>query len=183
MIRKSILGGICIGIGSLIYLKFPTPIGATFFSAGLLLIMTLNYKLYTGVIGSARTKQDFKNAFIILIGNAVGALIALLSPQEAAQNIVITKLAASWISIFFRSILCGGIIYGCVEAHKQHNDILVILFVAAFILSGAEHSIADICYFIAGRAQFFPALLFTITVAFGNMIGAQLFSRVSLLNI
>jgi formate/nitrite transporter FocA (FNT family) len=55
MFRKSILAGVCIAIGALIYIKFPTPVGAAFFSAGLLLIMTLDYRLYTGVIGLAQT--------------------------------------------------------------------------------------------------------------------------------
>lgn len=175
---KSVMGGICISIGALIYLRFPSPVGASFFAAGLLLIMTLNYKLYTGVIGSARTPNDFYDAFRILAGNAVGALLMFIASPETANEIVLAKLQIPWFITFIRACLCGGIIYGCVEAHKIGNDLLVILFVAAFILSGAEHSIADICYCIAARSSLL-CIPFLLSVAAGNAVGAQIFSRIS----
>jgi formate/nitrite transporter FocA (FNT family) len=108
-------------------------------------------------------------------------MVALLANPAAAQDIVVAKLASTTtLATFIKACLCGGIIYGCVAAHKIKNDLLVILFVAAFILCGAEHSIADICYFAAARAPLIPSAIYTLIVVLGNAVGAQVFRRVHL---
>ena len=48
---KSILAGIAIGIGAMIFLSLGNPFGAIFFSVGLYAILWYRLSLYTGKIG------------------------------------------------------------------------------------------------------------------------------------
>ena len=179
LFSKAVLGGVSIGVGSIIYLRFPSPVGAAFFSAGLLMIMVLDFKLYTGVIGSARTDKDFAEAFIILLGNLLGCFVIMIEKSDKAKEIVEAKMAVQLHITFIRACLCGGIIYSCVRAFQRSLYPLVILFVAAFILSGAEHSIADFCYIISAEKFGTQSTIFMLTVIIGNLVGAQLYSRTS----
>lgn len=174
---KAVLGGVSIGIGSIIYLRFPSPIGAIIFSAGLLMIMLLNFKLYTGVIGMARTYSDYAEAFIILLGNLIGCFVMLTEKSDKAKEIIEMKLTAQWYVVLIRACLCGGIIYACTVAFKKSYYPLVTLFITAFILCGAEHSIADFCYIISAESWNAESIFFLLVVIVGNLFGAQLFSR------
>lgn len=51
MFINSILGGLCIAIGTLVYLSIGEFIGACLFSIGILTIMINGFNLYTGKIG------------------------------------------------------------------------------------------------------------------------------------
>ena len=143
------------------------------------MIMVLGFKLYTGVIGSARTDKDFAEAFIILLGNLLGCFVIMIEKSDKAKEIVEAKMAVQLYITFIRACLCGGIIYSCVRAFQRSLYLLVILFVAAFILSGAEHSIADFCYIISAEKFGTQSTIFMLTVIIGNLVGAELFSRTS----
>lgn len=172
---NSVWAGIMIAIGSAVYINCSNKIiGAILFSVGLITIMQLKFDLFTGKIGFVRNRRDILYAFIILIGNAIGCLIILFLPVDATE-IVINKLAIPLYYVFGRAIICGFIISVCVIIkNSSNNQWYTLLGVPAFILCGAEHSIADICFLISSH-KFAPNVIpFIITVVLGNAVGSLL---------
>ena len=154
-------------------------LGALLFSIGLLVILNMEFKLFTGTIGYIRTIDDFFDNVIILFGNILGAcLLVALSPVSAV-SILIEKLSASLLLAFVRAIVCGGLIYSAVYCHKQGKDYMVVACVTGFILCGAEHCIADLCFAIATGVMSFEILLFLIIVTLGNSLGAIILDRIT----
>ena len=73
-------------------------------------------------------------------------------------------------------ILCGILIFVCVDIYKKKNTMLGVLFcVPVFILCGFEHSIADMFYVINARTFTWDAAAFLGLVVLGNAIGGLLF--------
>lgn len=178
MFIKSILAGICIAIGTLVYLSVNSPIiGAFLFSIGLFTILQFKFNLYTGKVAYVSHLKDIKNIIIIFIGNLIGCCILLAFPSAAAGAIVTTKLAFPWFVVLFKAILCGIMIYIAVEGFKANNLLITLLAVPTFILCGAEHSIANMCFLIAAYCFTFEAWGFIILVAIGNAIGSILFHQ------
>lgn len=172
MLFKSIMAGICISIGAILFINLNGGIlGALLFSIGLLAILQLKYKLYTGAIGFVRTPKDIVTCGAILIANAIGCLLMFAFPSEYAKELVMTKLAIPFYLIFIKATICGFLIYIAVTAQEKY---ITILSVMAFILAGAEHSIADICFFISARHFSFDGFIFIIIVILGNAFGAIL---------
>lgn len=154
-------------------------LGALLFSIGLLVILNMEFKLFTGTIGYIRTIDDFFDNVIILFGNILGAcLLVALSPVSAV-SILIEKLSVSLFLAFVRAIVCGGLIYSAVYCHKQGKDYMVVACVMGFILCGAEHCIADLCFAIATGVMSFKILLFLIVVTLGNSLGAIILDRIT----
>lgn len=179
MLIKSIFGGIGIAIGSYLFLQIANPIiGAFCFAIGLLVILNLKLKLYTGAIGYVSNLSDLKDALIILVGNAIGCCLMFAYPTERAIEIVSNKLAHPLYLTFINAIICGILIYCAVECFKNGKDYMVIAAVASFIIFGAEHSIADMCYIFSARIFNWNVLLFIIIVIIGNAIGSLIFNWV-----
>ena len=154
-------------------------LGALLFSIGLLVILNMEFKLFTGTIGYIRTIDDFFDNVIILFGNILGAcLLVALSPVSAV-SILIEKLSVSLLLAFVRAIVCGSLIYSAVHCHKQGKDYMVVACVMGFILCGAEHCIADLCFAIATGVMSFKILLFLIVVTLGNSLGAIILDRIT----
>jgi formate/nitrite transporter FocA (FNT family) len=173
---KAWLAGICISIGCNVYLTCENKyIGATLFSVGLITILLFGFNLYTGKIGYVldNAPNYIKQLAIILCGNLAGCLcVGAVFPSEIAQVICENKLQISLLTVLFKAIMCGILMFIAVDAYKQHKILLPAVFcVATFILSGYEHSIADMAYFVMGRVLTFEALLFIATVIIGNTIG------------
>ena len=81
--------------------------------------------------------------------------------------------------IFCKAIICGILIYIAVEAWKTKREWITMLAVASFILCGAEHSIADICYLVSSNLQFtLQHLLMIIVIIIGNGLGSY-FARLA----
>lgn len=154
-------------------------LGALLFSIGLLVILNMEFKLFTGTVGYIRTLDDFFANVIILFGNILGAcLLVALSPVSAVP-LLIEKLSVSLLLAFVRAAVCGGLIYSAVHCHKQGKDYMVVACVMGFILCGAEHCIADLCFAIATGVMSFKILLFLIVVTLGNSLGAIMVDRVT----
>ena len=154
-------------------------LGALLFSIGLLVILNMEFKLFTGTIGYIRTIDDLFDNVIILFGNILGAcLLVALSPVSAV-SILIEKLSVSLLLAFVRAIVCGSLIYSAVHCHKQGKDYMVVACVMGFILCGAEHCIADLCFAIASGVMSFKILLFLIVVTLGNSLGAIILDRIT----
>lgn len=174
---SSFLAGLCITIGSAAYCAFPIG-GILLFCAGLLTVCYKQYSLFTGVIGYARSAQDWVKAVIILLGNLLGCLftgfiISFASPQIATTATEIIKNTTNdfW-QVLLRAVMCGVCMYFAVSIFKEHRNILGILFfVPTFIVCGWAHSIALTAYYGISRILFGWQLPIVII---GNAIGAKI---------
>lgn len=172
MFIKSILAGICIAIGALIFLNVGGILGAFMFSIGLFTILQFGFNLYTGKVAYITTKpKDIRNIILIFIGNIIGCCIMFMFPA-AAGPLVAAKLAQPAVAVLFKAILCGILIYIAVEGFKKGNQLITLLAIPTFILCGAEHSIADVCFIIAANMITLEAIGFVCLVALGNAIGS-----------
>lgn len=190
----AVLAGFTIGVGGNVYLALlgtSKALGALLFAVGLFTICSFGFALFTG-----RACYIFDNppAYtlrlpIIWLGNLVGAAamaaiasLTRLGPgfREAAQSLCAVKLDDSLVSLFFLGVMCNVLIYIAVEGYKscQHplGKYLAILFgVVVFILTGTEHSVADMYYFaMAGQLFSLRALVVLVVVSLGNVCGGLL---------
>lgn len=91
-----------IAIASYIYLSVGGIVGAIMFSIGLLTILNMQFKLFTGSVGYIKSKDDIKDNFIILIGNIIGACGILAFPHAAALSLVSAKIAIPLYLVFLK---------------------------------------------------------------------------------
>lgn len=189
---KGIFAGIMIGIGGTIYLSLDNKIiGSFLFSIGLLMICMYNMNLYTGKIGYivVSNKSYLIELFLTLIGNFIGTYILALgilnsrfsSISDKAKVICDMKLNDNLLSILILSCLCGVLMYIAVNNYKKHSTSIgkymgIFMCVMVFILSGYEHSIANMFYFSVGGLLSWNTLLYILVMVIGNSIGAILIS-------
>ena len=176
---KSILAGIFIGIGCNIYLSCDNKyIGSLLFTIGLIAILYFSFNLYTGKVGYILNNNSkyIITLLIILLGNIIGAIfVGLLFPNNLAITLCNNKLSLSYYNILIKSIMCGLLIYIAVDSYSNNKNILLTIFcIPTFILSGYEHSIADIVYFSMARMFNIQTILFLIIVILGNAIGSNI---------
>lgn len=196
---KQIINGFCAGllisIGGCVFLACDNKyMGAFFFSVALLSICIKGYSLFTGKVGyipESHSKDDVSSLLLGLLGNTVatvliGFLVSLAFPSffASAKLICAAKLASqNFFSTLLRGILCGVLMYLAVSIYKESKSYIGIVFcIPVFILSGFEHSIADMFYFSVARAVSFKGFLFILTVIVGNTIGGMLLPSLSLLS-
>lgn len=186
-ILNGILAGILIAIGGTVFLSCENKtVGSVLFSVALLCICLLGYSLYTGKICYIPIKHD-KEAFSVLLWGLLGNLIAtavcgyairyaLPAAGETAFTVCSGKLANQvFLQTLIRAVFCGILIYLAVEIFKTKDKTIGILFcIPVFILSGYEHSIADMFYFAASGIVSWEACGFIWTVILGNTIGGML---------
>lgn len=189
-----ISAGICITLGCAVFLGLPENkyVGAALFAVALLCICYKGYNLYTGRIGFIPENHDKKSIislFAGLLGNlaavtAFGLLLRAGLPAlgEYARNICESKLSQSAVQTLIRGIFCGILMYLAVSVYRENKTVTGILFcIPAFILSGFEHSIADVCYF-AVAFTFSPRVIsFIAMVIVGNTIGAVILPLIKMI--
>ena len=183
-IGKGVAAGALISIGCAVYLNCPDKIvGAILFAVALLAICYLGLNLYTGKIGFIAVKSDkeaFSELFLGLFGNVFGITVcgfllaaALPSLQTAAAAAVEGKLTQTLLQTLIRGAFCGMLMYVAVAVFKNGNSPLGVLFaIPVFILSGFEHSIADVGYFAIAANVSIEGFLFILTVIVGNSLGS-----------
>ena len=188
--KNNILSGLCAGIvvsiGGTVFLACDNKyIGAILFSVALLCICFKGYALFTGRIGSLAEQHTFNFAgalLLWLLGNAAGTVVcgllirfALPKLGENAAVLCTGKLDQQLWSTLIRGVFCGILMYLAVSIYREKASTLGILFcIPVFILSGFEHSIADIFYFSASGIFSGKVLLFILVVIVGNSIGSLL---------
>ncbi len=179
---KAVYAGFMIGIGGIVYLSLENKvIGSLLFSFGLLTIVTQGFALYTGRIGFIKSPRELLDMLIIIAGNFAGTFLTAILAKAAHLNIstaelVIKKLDNSVWNIFFLAVFCGVMMYLAIDNfNKSKNHLFVIAPVMIFILSGFEHSIADMFYFHLAGAYEVKAFLYLGVMLLGNGIGAVLF--------
>ncbi len=185
---KALASGLMIVLGVTVYLACANKIvGAFLFSIALFFICSMGMNLFTGKIGYIIQNRNDPNCLIIWLGNFVGCgfgalLIRAAKPQlaQAARELMDAKLQNSWLSIAISAVFCGFLMYLAVENFATNpapvgKIVGIFLCIPIFILSGFEHSIADIGYaFLAvdGAADGCRLLLFVAVVSIFNGVGS-----------
>ena len=178
----AILAGFCIGLGGTVFLRlrdaFPggNVVGALLFTIGLFTICTRGYALFTG-----KACYLFENPWpgylldllIIWVGNLLGTMLiagietltGIVGPESGinvtAAAMVDGKMGDSYLSLFLLGILCN-----------------LFLGVTVFIVSGMEHSVADMYYWsVSGVLYGQPgeSLLRLVVISLGNVVGGVFF--------
>ena len=174
----SIMSGLMIGFGGIVFLMCANRIvGATLFSFGLLTIICQGFALYTGRIGYFRTYGAL-SLLITIAGNFVGTFVMAKAFQLTRHTvdiatIVTPKLQDSSLSVFLLSIGCGAMMYLAVDSYRKSKSwLFVILPIIIFILSGLEHSIANMFYISLADAWGWDALRITLIALVGNGVGS-----------
>lgn len=152
MIKQSIMAGIMVGIGVVINsLSINSYIGAFLFSLALLTVIECQLKLYTGKIGFIST-VPIKDLIMMFIGNIIGVLfpVFMIASQRlefefVLNNISQSKFSSSYMSLFLYGTLCGVLMFIAVYSK---NQLITVMCIMTFILSGYEHCIADFPFLI-----------------------------------
>lgn len=193
-----ILAGIAIGLGGVAYIacavKNQTVLGSIFFSVGLLMVCGFSLNLYTGKIGFIFEKEPypFLDLLIMYLGNIIGALlIGIITFYAFGQNgdlinqaytIASSRLFAlndfqSYLSSLLTSFLCGILVFLAVYSYKNIpinflKIVIVILCVAAFVISGFQHCIANMTYFASANIWSWQSLVNIVVTTIGNSLGS-----------
>ena len=160
-----IAAGMMVGIGGSVYLSCENKVvGAVLFSVALICICILGFYLYTGKIGLFMENPS-KNTIPLLAigfgGNAIGAALTGLATAYVkpalitiAQTSCTAKLANGNLKGMIAAIFCGVLMYTAVKTYQAKGTLVGIIFcIPTFILSGFEHSVADVYYFTVALAD------------------------------
>ena len=176
----SVLAGIMIGFGGIIYLMCANKmVGALLFSFGLLTIVCQGFALYTGRIGYFR-QYGLASILVTIAGNFIGTWaaakgFALTRHTVDIAAVVAPKLQDSSLSVFLLSIGCGAMMYLAVDSYRKSKSwLFVIMPIVIFILSGFEHSIANMFYISLAGEWGWEAIRITAIAIVGNGIGSWL---------
>ncbi|MCI8960228.1 MAG: formate/nitrite transporter family protein [Lachnospiraceae bacterium] len=182
MFLKAVYAGFMIGIGGIVYLSVENRVaGSMLFSFGLLTIVTQGFFLYTGKVGFARTGKALLDMPLIVAGNYVGTFVAAMLARGgglaiSTGNLVMGKLDKSMGCVFVLSVFCGVLMYLAIDNYnKTKNIVFIIAPVMIFILSGFEHSIANMFYFHLAGVYHGKALVWLLVMVVGNGVGAWVF--------
>ena len=119
----------------------------------------------------------------MILGNTIGTFliayaVRLTKPElvDMASNLWINKLNYTGEQVAYLSAFCGIMMYLAVDNYKKNNNIVFIMMpVIIFILSGFEHSIANIFYLFLSKDVGVYPIAFIIVCLFGNAVGAKCF--------
>ena len=188
MLRRDLIDGVLAGclvsIGGTVLLSCDNRYaGALLFCIALLSICWFGFNLYTGKVGFLALdhgKKALSTATIGLLGNFLGTLLmgflifrALPALREAALAACEKRLTQLPLQTLLRGCFCGVLMFVAVWSYREKKTIVGILFcIPVFVLSGFEHSIADMFYFsLAGTVFQGRSLLFLLLVVLGNSLG------------
>ncbi len=190
MLKQSFFGslaaGVMLTIGAGVFLSCDNKVvGAVAFSVALMVICMLGMYLYTGKIGMLAEDYSPVNLGCVtvgLIGNYItatlgGLILGLVKPAlyEKAVTMCEAKLEQKWYIAIILGIFCGILMYTAVKGYANTKQPIILVFcVAVFILSGYEHSIADMAYFGVARMFGLKTVCFILLVVLGNTIGGML---------
>ena len=146
----AVLAGIMIGFGGIVFLMCANRLaGAFLFSFGLLTIICQGFALYTGRVGYFRS-YGWAEMAATLAGNFVGTYLA-------ARAFSLTRHTS--MSVFVLAVGCGAMMFLAVDSYRRSQSwLFVILPIVIFILSGFEHSIANMFYLSLADAWDWDAL-------------------------
>lgn len=195
----AVLAGLCIGLGGTVFLRvkdlFPgaNVVAALLFTVGLFTICTRGYNLFTGkACYMFDNKPDYLLLLLVIwLGNLLGCMLLAgvenltgICGAESGINVtaaamVESKMASGYSNLFLLGIICNILIYIAVNGfannpHELGKYLSLFFGVLVFILSGTEHSIADMYYWaVSGVLYSNPgqSLLCLVMVSLGNVVG------------
>ena len=182
-LARAVSAGILIAIGGCVFLSCESRyVGAVLFSVALLGICCKGYALFTGKVGYLVTDHSpdaLADLSLALLGNALATFSlgwavgeAMPNLRQAACTICAAKLTQLPASTLLRAALCGVLMYLAVSIYREKATIAGIVFcVPVFILSGFEHSIANMFYFAAAGGLSLRVLGYLCLVILGNALG------------
>ncbi|MDD3410073.1 MAG: formate/nitrite transporter family protein [Eubacteriales bacterium] len=189
MNRKALAAGLLIGLGCIVNLSVDNRyIGALLFSLGLYFICKYGLDLYTGKCGYA-ANWNLGLARILLL-NLVGISAACLlagaahpALASAASGSIAAKLAKPWLAYAVDSVFCGVLMFLAVDCFSNRregparNALSILFAVPCFILSGFEHSVANMGYLALAipaltLSQILSAALYVLLSVIGNLLGS-----------
>ena len=185
LIIDGIKAGIMIAIGGSVFLSCESRyVGAVLFSVALLSICLKGYSLFTGKVGYIPEKHDKEAVKVLLLGllgNAVSTVLlgfavsyALPALHETALAICTAKLSQQLPQTLIRAFFCGVLMYMAVSCYREKGTVAAIFFcVPVFILSGFEHSIANMFYFGVSGIINMESIFYIFVVIIGNAIGGM----------
>lgn len=178
---KPITAGAAVALACIIYASVGGIAGAALFSLALLTILYCGLPLYTGRIGQASGEALTRMPIVFLL-NALGALCVALAAfygtgEETLDLVMKTaqaKLQQPATVTLVRSLFCGALMQTAVVGFKKGSEILCIFCIAAFVVSGFEHSVANVFWAFYSHASTIEAFMFLLICAVGNAYGARL---------
>jgi formate/nitrite transporter len=146
------------------------------FGTGLMMVLIAGGELFTGntliIVGvldrKVKVQQMFQNWIIVYLGNLIGSLfIAYMMSQSGLFNssanllggmtikIAAGKTALPFLRAFYSGIMCNWLVCIAVWISFAAKDVLGKMFscffvICLFVVSGFEHSIANMYYIPAG---------------------------------
>lgn len=195
----AILAGFSIGLGGTVFLRLKDAftggnvVGALLFAIGLFIICTRGYNLFTGkacyIFGNKPKYLLF--LVVVWLGNLCGCMLMAglerltgLCGEDSGINVtaremVLSKMDSSLLSLFVLGIICNVCIFVAVNGfakcpHELGKYLSLFLGVSVFILSGTEHSIADMYYWCVSGVifeDFGQSILRLLVVSLGNVVG------------
>ena len=181
----SIVAGMMIAIGGIIYLTLGGLEGALLFSMGLLTILCLKLELFTGKAGLLATQEITLGKLLeIWIGNFLGSWIITflltLTPKgvilaQEASKIVAIRLANGFFVNFIYGIMCGILMFMAVKTWQftNGNPLYAMMPVGIFILCGFNHCIADMFYLHMSCTDILNYHVL-IPTTLGNLLGCNI---------
>lgn len=170
--RPSHAAGFLIAMAAYLYLKTGGVLGAILFGFALSFVCLFHLDLFTGKIGWLGAKRH--HYFFTLCGNTAGVIIAVLlltydaEATRLAQELVAIKDAYPWYVALSKGFMCGVLMFLAVHAWHEGYKIGCFLCVTVFILSGFEHSIADLAYIYFANQWTWNI----VWILLGNALGA-----------
>ena len=155
---KSLLAGVLIGLGCVIYVASPINyVGSFLFSLGLLTIMVKGLYLYTGKVGDWNVSSTFRLIYMfVLNGMACGATAYLFTLTRIdlhhIHDVVEHKLGdPSMLSSFILAIGCGAMMHIAYSGfNKGKHPLYVIMPVMFFFIFNDYAAGLSYYYFISG---------------------------------
>ena len=193
-ITEGFSAGVMIAIGGSVFLAVrpQSPIvAAIMFSVALLCICFKGYSLFTGKVGyivENHKKDDWATLLWGLFGNLLGTFACGVAVRYAfpaygtlAEELCLAKMSQTVPAALIRAVFCGILMYLAVSIYREKQTVAAILFcVPVFILSGFEHSIANMFYFAASGIVSFKAFCYLWLIILGNAAGGVLLPLLSL---
>lgn len=195
----AIMAGIIVGFGGTVLLSVDNPyLGAFLFAGQLFIILSLQYSLFTGMVGYFfynDRKEFVKKLAVVLMGNLIGTfLVAMLIRQtrfgpaliEQAQLKAGVKLNDTPQSLFILAFFCNMFVTNAVHQFKYNRYqvgkyLAIFVSIMTFVLSGFEHSIADsFFFFLAGEFNLLALRNFFIILV-ANILGGLVIPTLSLM--
>lgn len=186
-ILKSILAGITIGFGCIVYVLQGGILGSFLFSLALLTVVMQNMNLYTGKIGYIQNIKDFMYMMLMAVFNFIGiGLFAWMMTfttldYSSVNTIIQNKLSMPDISSFILAICCGVMMYIAVDNFKKVlHPFFIIMPIMLFILCGFEHCIANVGYFVLGQIDVtWDNISKVLIYVAGNAVGSLVYSKLN----